>query len=446
MTTMYRCHRLVLFASMCVACGSVADKAGHLPDAGTPTEDTGPTGPVRGTVRVAVLEPGGTGNPAVGATVVFVDADGTVSKKTTDTAGKADADLLPGASVTSIVLVETRYTLQTVLALKPGDDIVLGMKTADAASAGTFAITVPLYDNASSYSVSTPCGYTTATPSTKLVATALFTNDCKKSPFEMVIVALDGVGNSLGSINVPSVNFIPNGSYTVTGSYGGLQSVTASYTGINPNVTAMQTMRVAPDAAGVTQSSPQMAPSGATASTTINGGVASKAQIITTVKKGTTSTQVIRQPVAGSASTYGLELASTLLPWIGKPSYDATTKKLLVPVDKTGTTSDKPDLFNVEISYLRTDSNQVSTAFNWSFYGPDIGDITLPSLPTDLGPLVPTVDDTVLITANAFDAASLNGYDSVRTNTKAASASYNSARPPDANIRTTRCAMGRASC
>ncbi|HEY0194475.1 MAG TPA: hypothetical protein VGC42_25355 [Kofleriaceae bacterium] len=435
--------RLTLLASLCAAaaCGSVKDQAGHLPDGGTPA-DAPPTGPVRGTVHVTVLEPAGTGNPAVGATVVFVDTDGTVTKKTTDTAGKANADLLPGASVTSVVLVNTQYTLQTVLALKPADDITLGAKNVDAASAGTFAVTVPPFGNSTSYSVSTPCGSYPAIqqPTTGLyVASIVFTNDCKKSPFEMVVVARIGNPSAeASSIDIPSVAFVPNGSYTVTGAYTGLQSVTSSYTNINPNVAALQTSRVVPDQAGIVELTASAAPTGATMSTVVTGGLSSKAQILTAVTKGVLSSQIIRQPIPGTASTYGLDVGATLLPWINGATYDATTAKVVVPVDTTGTTMDKPDLFGLGIHYSRDDGT-TTTSFDWSFFGPEIGDIALPPLPADLGPLLPTANDAVNITvAAAFDAASVAGYDAVRNNTRPAFTSYTSARPADTNIRVTR--------
>src|SRR4029077_8100117 len=106
-----------------------------------------------GTVRVTVLDPSGTGAPAVGANVVFLDPDGMLVKRVaTDTSGKANADVLPGASVTSIALINTtQYQLQTVLGVKPGDDLVLGSKTADSSTAGTFTVTYPALSGATSY-------------------------------------------------------------------------------------------------------------------------------------------------------------------------------------------------------------------------------------------------------------------------------------------------------
>src|SRR5262249_7713651 len=128
-------------------------KSGQLPDGPPPIDAT-----TRGTVHVTVLDPAGTGAAAVGATVVFVDPDGTQVKKATDSAGKADADVLPGASVTSIALVNTSTTLQTVLGVKPGDDLVIGIRSLDGSAAGDFSISYPAATGATSYDIVNPCG------------------------------------------------------------------------------------------------------------------------------------------------------------------------------------------------------------------------------------------------------------------------------------------------
>lgn len=438
---MSRCCRLVLLASLgtATACGSVKDQAGALPDAAIPTDDA-PVTPVRGTVHVTVLEPAGTGNPAVGATVVFVDADGTVTKKTTDTAGKTSADLLPGANATSIVLVNTAYTMQTVLALQPGDDITLGDKSVDNTSPGSLTVSVPLYSGAAYYYLTTPCGaYYAPVSAASGLPTATITpyNYCQKSPFEMVVVAEDSTGTFLSSFNVPTVSFIVGQTYSYKGPYTGLQSVTASYSNIDASVTSLTTSRIAPDLYGF-GAAQAVALGGTTGSATVASGMSTKAVMITSVSSAK-GLQTIRQPIAGTASTYGVDLAATLLPWISLPTYDAASNKLVVPVDTTGTTNDKPDMFSTDIRYVRTDANQTVTAsFDWRFYAPAIADIALPALPSDLATLLPTATDTVSFRDYiAFDAASLDGYDAVRNNPKAAFDAYASSRPADTNIRIT---------
>src|SRR5512138_53436 len=105
-------HRLFVGLLALAACGEVANN--HLPDAPPPSD--GSDVPMRGTVKVTVLDPSGSGAAAVGANVVFLDPDGTLVKRvTTDGAGKASADVLPGGNVTSIVLVNTQFQMQTVL-------------------------------------------------------------------------------------------------------------------------------------------------------------------------------------------------------------------------------------------------------------------------------------------------------------------------------------------
>src|SRR3954471_14790518 len=109
MKAMMRCSHRLLTVVLCMGCGSV--KSGQLPDAAPSIDAT-----TRGTVHVMVLDPSGTGAAAVGANVVFIDPDGTLVKRVaTDSAGKADADVLPGASVTSIALINMTYQIQTIL-------------------------------------------------------------------------------------------------------------------------------------------------------------------------------------------------------------------------------------------------------------------------------------------------------------------------------------------
>lgn len=430
-------YRLALYLLFCVGCGSVQN-VGHLPDA-PPAPDAGIDAVTRGTVRVTVLDPSGSGAPAVGANVVFLDPDGTLVKRAaTDTSGKAEADVLPGASVTSVILVNTQYQLFTVLGAKPGDDLVLGNKAADGSVAGTFTVTYPALAGATSYVVTSPCNATSfpapAAGGPPAPAQITLFNSCKLDTMEIVVVP-QGANGSLNSIAKPGVSFMAGGSTTITGNYQGLRTVTASYTNINPIITNLDMARGIPDAFGFVDTQ-SMASPGSAVALSVTGPQASSGQFLTQVGTATGSIQRVRQTISGTAATYGLDVGATLLPWLGSPSYDAASGKLLVPTDTTGTSTAKPDLFRIVASYRRTDNNNVTTVFTWTLFGPEATDIVLPTLPPELGNISPTATDTVAVTsAQMFDADSVTSYDQIRNDVNQAFNLYTGARSPATTVR-----------
>jgi hypothetical protein len=433
-----RCsYQLASFLLACVGCGSVYP-TGHLPDA-PPAPDAGIDAVTRGTVRVTVLDPSGSGAPAVGANVVFLDPDGTLVKRVaSDTAGKAEADVLPGASVTSIVFVNTQYRLLTVLGAKPGDDLVLGTRNGDGSTAGTFTVNYPALAGATSYGISSPCGATffsaPAAGGPPAPAQLTLFNSCKLDTMEIVVVP-QGANGPLTSIAKPGVAFLAGGTTTISGNYQGLRTLTASYTNINPIITGLNMSRGIPDGFGFVDTQSMTSP-GATLALSSTGPQASTGQLLTVVGTATGSSQRVRQSISGTAATYGLDLGATLLPWIGSPTYDAASRKLVVPTDTTGTSAAKPDLFRIIASYARTDANNVTTSFNWTLFGPDATDIVLPVLPPELGNIAPTATDTVTVTsAQMFDADSVTSYDQIRNDVSNAFSLHTGSRPPATTVR-----------
>lgn len=419
-----------------VGCGSV--KSDHLPDAPGAGDDA----PTRGTVQVTVLDPSGAGAPAVGANVVFIDPDGTLVKRVaTDTNGAAEAEVLPGASVTSIVLNNMSYQLQTVLAVKPGDNVVLGFKNSDSTLAGNFTISYPAYGAATSYVIVSPCGTSfvsaPAAGGPPPAATMPIYNYCRQNAMELIVVAQDANG-PLASIEKTNVAFSSGGSTTISGSYQSLRTLTSSYTNINPNITTLTMNRSIPDAFGFNSGESVSMP-GTTAVVMVSGPPGTGGQILTTVGNATRSGQSIRQTLSGMAATYGLDLGATLLPWINTPTFDGAAGKLVVPLDATGTSNAKPDLFRVTAVYRRTDVNGLTTNFSWTLFGPEAGDLVLPALPADLAGIRPTASDTVTATsASMLEADSVTGYDAIRNDLNAAFSLYSGSRPPAGTVRFSR--------
>lgn len=410
------------------ACGEV-EKNGNLPDAG-PVQDAPPTN-ARGSIQVTVLDPSATGAPAIGATVVFRDPDGTLVKKaSTDAAGKASAEVLPGANVTAIVLANQTYQLQTVLAVKPGDDIVIGNKGQDTTALAQVAVAYPAFANAVYYDVAGPCGTTRVSPPPTggpppTTATLNISKYCAQTSMELSVTPLDKDFLAMATVSKTAIAYdsIKGAKVDIANlAYQAPQKLTAAYAGIDPITTQINLSRAVPDLYGASTTAVITGP-GTTASVTINGASGSAASLASLFTNAKGSLQIVRQAVAGSTSTYGLDLKASLLPWIGTPSFDAANHKVLVPLDTTGTTSDKGDAFRASFNYSRTDANQVTTSYTWTVFGPEAGDIAIPALPDDLATIPPTADDNVRFPGTGmilWDSDATAGYDAIRNDLNAA--------------------------
>jgi hypothetical protein len=259
-------------------------------------------------------------------------------------------------------------------------------------------------------------------------------NSCKLDTMELLVVA-QGANGPLSSIAKVGVPFVAGGSTTISGNYQGLRNLTASYTNIDPMISNLDLARSVPDAFGfeVDQS---MASPPATTVLTVSGPIATGGVVITGLSSSLGGVQVVRQAISGGAATYGLDVGATLLPWIRAPSYDAAANKIVVPLDMTGTSSAKPDLFRAVASYRRTDASNVIHTYSWILFGPEASDIVLPTLPAELGMIGPSATDTVTITqARMFDADTVTGYDAIRNDVNQAFQLYTGSRPPAATVR-----------
>jgi hypothetical protein len=409
------------------ACGNVSN-----PVADAPPQDAA-IDSLRGTVHVKVLDPVGNGSPAA-ATVVFFDPDGTpVTQANTDTSGNAQADVLPGGSVTAVAAVAGRHELTTVFGVNPGDSIVLGHKAP--ALLGTFAVTYPLalppavarpLIGFTGFHLAGPCGEAMEViPGGQAFATCTLQifDSCKQDTMELVVASTRADIEVNHSLDQKAVAFTQNGSVTLPdGQYTAPLSFTANYTSIDPNVT-MQMVRATPDALGIGDlHKPTTAPA---ITVTFPGPIASTAAIETTVATALSpsSSQRVHQMMAGNLTSYALALQPALLPWLGEARFDATARKLVVPVTTDGTSTDKPDVFQVVTSYTRG-----ADAFTWTFYAAEPGDITLPVLPGDLVDSTPNATDTVTAVATSIEADTIAGYDDLRHDLASATTLFRDSR------------------
>ncbi|HUS33031.1 MAG TPA: hypothetical protein VMZ53_31230 [Kofleriaceae bacterium] len=127
--------RFLVAALLLVAgCGGCGDDA-LTPDGGDDAIDVDADPNVRGMVTVHVVDK--LDGPVSGIDVVFIDTDATVTQAVTDASGTVQASVFPNASVTAIRerTGGNSYSMTTLLALNPGDDIEL-VTAWEAASSG----------------------------------------------------------------------------------------------------------------------------------------------------------------------------------------------------------------------------------------------------------------------------------------------------------------------
>src|SRR5262249_23596659 len=92
-------------------------------------------------VTVTVLAADGSGVPSPNVPVVFLEADGSLTKETvTDAEGKAQAKVKDGAGAPAISdVADTDHRLETILGVKPGDTLTIG-NFYNGTAAGTFTV------------------------------------------------------------------------------------------------------------------------------------------------------------------------------------------------------------------------------------------------------------------------------------------------------------------
>jgi hypothetical protein len=115
-----------LLAALLVACGNDGEAMRDAGDGDSSVMvdadiDADPN--VRGTVTVRIVDKNDA--PIAGMYVVFIDTDSTVTERMTDSAGMAQADVYPNATVTAVRQRSLSYSIATVQALNPGDVITL---------------------------------------------------------------------------------------------------------------------------------------------------------------------------------------------------------------------------------------------------------------------------------------------------------------------------------
>jgi len=375
---------------------------------------------VKGTVKVTLTNASLALCDAAQLHVVFVDVDQTTTDLVADAQGKAQADVFPGASVTAICERTTGTTdiAVTVQDVEPGDDLTLdgayflnGATTADATSAGTFKISFPAAGG--NYTVETPCGGVT-TSSTNNVALAMKAG-CVLPTMDLVVTT------PTQWTEAANVAFTNNGSVTVTDTWHAMAQVTASYTNA-PSFCAdtqnadypcdVQLSRYVPELHGLRA----MAMTSLTSSATVPVTSATSSRAIMQSRleaAGGVRNQLFTDVVDGTQTTYAIDFASRMLPWmcLGAaqcPMFSGTNAKLTIPVTGTGSY----DLFETDVQWAR--NQQI---FIWRVFGPTAGDVTFPTLPASVAVMNPTSLDHQSVThARICESDALSGWRAARQN------------------------------
>lgn len=400
---------------LAAACGNVSG----FPDATTNDSQTFDSAPTidanpRGLVKVTVLDPQGTGAPVTGVPVVFIEPDGKLGARiSTDAAGKAEAEVLPGSSVTAVFQTSTNnHEMITITGAQVGDDLVI-TQSLNNQDAGTFTINFPQHPSATSYYVATPCGssYVPA-PATQYVAP--LSQSCK--PTGAMTISVNALSQTgwLGYLDKANV-MVSAGAANITGTWQAPGSFTSNLTNIPAEATYVAQRRYAPDMAGFYRPGSGVEVTGTTASLTFPAVTASSAVVRTELSRSADQAQqAIYQVTAGNSLSYNLDVGANTLPWFAEPVLDPATGVIKVTTSGSG----GGDLFRVSVDYsrLNTATNEYDY-YSWTVYGAAPADVTLPQLPIEVGDVNPKATDQVPNSGGEVllgDAEAITGYDMVR--------------------------------
>lgn len=419
-TCMLRSALFVVTAIAVLGCSSQPAGRGGAAGGGDSEGDGSGTGggtgggdvAVRGLVKVTVVSPLDGRTPVSDAIVVFNDPDGSlVTQVRTDAAGHAEAEVLPGASVTTVNSHPNGVELSTTLGLAAGDDVILGGYQPSGSSAGRFTVSwTPVAATGTAYSVFGPCGYagyvTDASSLTFSVG-----DSCNPDKMELVVKATGNTGAETYTTQV-DVPFVDGGSVKMPDWSAG-EILAASYTHL-ASISEIATARhVAGDAFVLTN---QYASTNGRPAMTLGllGPSGLGGQIETTVYNSSRDTQVFRQRLAPGTLNYSVDLASVLLPWTTDlQQTDRRFQVTKIAADVPGTA---PALTELELHWARA-----GMSVAWRVFGGDIDTIQLPAMPASFGAAaMPTSSDRPEAAWTSIATDAFTDYDSVRGNIGAA--------------------------
>lgn len=413
-------------------CGGCNDdsKVGQLPDA-PPGADARADAIPPDAVSLVVINHG---VPAVGVTVYFLNADGSVAKTgVTDGNGIATAVITTGGSVTAIRPFTTppppagKFApdeLRTFLGVKPGDHLVLSRAAVDTVTVAFDAAAPDGGDFATSYQVFTTCGGgpNTITPGNSGNGSGspdpggtLDLQNCHGAADIAVVAAEQQVLARAGgnAVEVPQGLYHANATLPPGGNvmlslrddtYADLTDITFTYTN-------------APDATITVLHSPVLTNGFLGPYSTTAGGSATISEVavpatMEVVDSSLTLNNFHEVIDWGPYSTaYNLDLMNVLLREVtGGPAFDQPTGKISWTEATDGAT---PSLTIAGILVRRPDP---LAKWHWELVAPySPNGIVLPHLPTDVFDWAPGPNDEIQSLDPIKNVQVTGGYDAVRS-------------------------------
>ncbi|HTJ46966.1 MAG TPA: hypothetical protein VL463_32910 [Kofleriaceae bacterium] len=429
-------------AAAASACGKdtqLADAQNQI-DARSADANTGPDADPHGPVTVTVLDYNGTGAPAPGVTVVFLEPDGTVEKEVaTDANGKASANVLAGASVTAVYVVSAgQHALETINGVEPNDDLTIGSGS-DSSDAGTFTVNLIDTIGTTRYEVYGPCGVGTYIFNPKqghgpngVVATIPVTltmkKDCLQSTMDLVAVRYDVDFVASEYVELEDVPFVDAGHVDQAAAWTAVPLVAVSETNIPADITNVNVTGIVPDGAGFAYGAP-LTPAAGGVNANFPLPVAKTALYISSLSSSDhTGTQTIFETHDGTKSDYTLDYGGNILTWIDPPVLDPATGMITTATSGTG----NADGFGVTVYF----DHDAGVTYSWTVWSANVGTIQLPTLPTDLADDFPKNGDILSSnTAIVFDLDAATSYDDVRAHLDSGLGAYYDGRGTVGKLR-----------
>lgn len=385
---------LALGLACVAACGKVRGFAdADVVDSVVPV-DAIPYGPV--TVDVRTLN--NDGLPEIGATVVFVDSDGTITRVAAGQDGKATAMVHPGALVTAIWLQASGPYLVTIVDIEPGDELRVGRPASlGNAVTGTAAVTVPETAPPSQKQAYTVCG-STPFEGTGPVTLQWF-EYCDQANTDVIVVSRDVSGNESQYAYIGNVPNDQRTTIAVPGPWKFFETFNIGFTDLPADTRAIEVRRKLRSGAlvlwqtgtggEVTTQTPSFAlPGSPVAGDEMEVDVTLRRNDTDTVSYGGSNFR-LRLPVN---TTLQARAADHALPFVGPAQLVLTNRTIGWPQSDGGIAA---DAIVVDTYFSRTPPDAGSSIqTHWRVIAPGgARSLTLPSLPTELEELLPRPTD-----------------------------------------------------
>jgi len=415
------------------ACGGCNDdnRVGHLPDA-PPAPDAADAMPPDAVSLVVINH----GVPAVGVTVYFLNADGSVAKAAvTDGNGIASAMVTAGGSVTAIRPFTTppppagKFApdeLRTFLGVKPGDHLVLSRAATDTVTV-TFDATAPDGgDFNTRYQVFTTCGTGTTTidpgssgngsGSPDPGATRDLENCHGAADIAVVATEIQVAGRAragAGAIETPlglyhaNATLPPDGTVPLSlrdDTYAALTDVTFTYTNTpDATITVLHSPVLTHGFLG-----PYSATTGDSV-TIFEATVPATMEVVDSQLSANNFHEVVDW--GPYSTTYSLDVNAALLRnVVGGPTFDLATGRIAWTEGTDGAT---PSLTIAGILVRRTEPTLAK--WHWEIAAPySPSGIVIPHLPAEVFDWAPAADDEITVDP-IKNVQVTGGYDAVRS-------------------------------